>query len=198
MVLAKEQEGKIRGATAEEFIWHKVNYLQEARETGDGEIYDEVLNSVEKLFRAFPKAHQEMLAMKQQLDAVYYREKENIIREADRSRDVINRENYISEQSNDLDWEYRNLYEEAIIDLMQKHNLIPMSRPHYTDMQSSGESKMESQPSQPPQQTPPQPQPHVPQPMQPQQPQQPQPQYQEEKVEPKPKKKPKLSIRRKK
>jgi len=195
MVLAKEQEGKIRGATAEEFIWHKVNYLQEARESGDGAIFDEVMNSVEKLFRAFPKAHQELMAIKQQLDAVYFREKENIIREADRSRDVINRQNYIENESNDLDWEYRNMYEEAIIDVMQKQNLIPMSRPHYTEMQSTHESQMNSQPKPQPQ-VKPQPQPQ----------QQPQPQYQPqytegEKIEPQPKKKkkkPKLSIRRKK
>jgi len=203
------KERELRGSTVEETIWHKIDYLQECRENTWGDKYDQLINSIEKLFRAFPKVREEIGLIKDELDVVFYDEKIKIGEEADRAGDIINREKYIKEEIEELMWEYRNLYEDAIIDTMQKYKLIPMSKPHYTEMKSiiPDETIIESQPQEFQQPTQ--------QPLQFQQPtqdqqqpqfvdnklmfpnQQPQQQNMQFPQQDKPKKKAKLSIRRK-
>ena len=213
----KPRESRIRGATVEEVMWEKINAMQDAREFGDGEQFDEITNSLEKLFRAFPKALNELIEAQEQLEQVLYQEKLRVIAEANQAPDVITREKFIGDESLSLEWEYRNLYEEAILDIMQKHDLIPMSRPHFTDMSTMASKKDDGQKDmkfsqmapQPPQQSPQQVQMPIPH-TQPQQypmpqPQQMQPEQQQEQpqqdvaIPPKPQEKsrPKLSVRRK-
>jgi len=173
--------------TLEEGLYRKFGELQIAREDKSAEMFDEITKSIEVRLIAVPRAYQELMASKEPMLSMLHEEKTKIIQEAEQTMDVINRQKYLNQENYEIEWEFRDVYEEQIMYIMQKYRLVAMTAPSYgllnSDTISSTPEQMSSQL---------QPEPQL-QPEQEQQPEQMHTQHQQKKQTTK---KPHLSIKR--
>jgi len=196
------EQRKEPGKYLEDRLQVKFDDLQIAREDRQADLFDEIAKSIEVLFRAVPQAHEDLQQEKDTLDEDFENELRDIELEASRARDDIHRNAILQNRGYSAQWEYREVYEEILIDVMQKHGLVPMLRsqrhqlstapgtiedmqdfvaPHHVpiNMRQPNEQQQlpiqQQPPQQPPQQQAP-PQPQQMPPMPPQQYQQPPPQ----------------------
>ena len=129
MVLPKERE--MSSETLEEGLYRKFGELQIAREDKSSIMFDEIAKSIEVRLIAVPMAHNELMETKESMLTILYQEKNKISHEAENSIDVINRQKYLSEENYEVEWEFRDIYEEQIMYVMQKYHLIAMTSPMY-------------------------------------------------------------------
>ena len=141
MVVPKEKE--MHSETLEEGLYRKFGELQIAREDKDSTMFDEITKSIEVRLIAVPQAHQELMASKEPMLSILHEEKAKIIREAEQSMDVINRQKYLNQENYEIEWEFRDIYEEKIMSIMQKYRLVAMTAPSYGMLNS--DSRIESE-----------------------------------------------------
>jgi len=134
------EKQKKPGKYLEDRLQVKFDDLQISREDRQAELFDEVAKSIEVLFRGVPKAHEDLIAEKQSLDEDFENELRDIELEASRARDDIHRNAILQSRGYSAQWEYREVYEEIIMDVMQKHGLIPMLRAHRHQLSTSQET----------------------------------------------------------
>jgi len=145
MVIPLEERN--RGPKAlEERLAEKFDYLQIAREEksieGSDVAFDEIAKSIEVLLKAIPEAYQYLIDQKKVLDENFVEERDDIIREANSAKDDISRDFIFTRRMEVAKWDYREIYEEIIMDVMQVFQLVDMKRP-------SSVSVVASQPTEP-------------------------------------------------
>ena len=143
----------------EDRLAQKFDDLQLAREERVPHLFDEIGRSIEVLLRAVPQAYQELAFERQQLDAELEEAIYEIYRQASQAPDPIYRDAIVNNKSSAAEWEYREAYEEIIIDVLQKHGLVTMMRTArsqletpFTQMQYQPEQEFQPQPEPVPQQ----------------------------------------------
>ena len=119
-------EERIEGRTLEDRLAKKFDELQIARENRNGDLFDELSKSIEVLLLGVPDAHKELKQEKEKLDKDLEDELYNIERSASYAKDPIQSQLYKQTKSYDIMWEYREVYEEIIMEVMQKFRLIPL------------------------------------------------------------------------
>lgn len=129
MVLPKERE--MSSETLEEGLYRKFGELQIAREDKSSTMFDEIAKSIEVRLIAVPMAHNELMEIKESMLTILYQEKGKISQESENSIDVINRQKYLNEENYEVEWEFRDIYEEQIMWVMQKYHLVAMTSPMY-------------------------------------------------------------------
>jgi hypothetical protein len=134
MVLPPELERKNQNArTLEQQLTDKFFQLQTAREEryteGSDVMFDEVAKSIETLLRAIPEAFNLLITKRSELDSAFEEERNTIYQEVSRAPDDITKDFLWNQRIGAAKWEYRELYEELIMDVMQTFQLIHMSRP---------------------------------------------------------------------
>lgn len=132
MVLPLEERHK-GPKTLEERLADKFDYLQVAREEksidGSDIAFDEIAKSIEILMKAMPEAYQYLMDQKKVLDDNFIEERDDIVREANAARDGISREVIFGRRMEVAKWDYREIYEEILMDVMQAFQLVDMKRP---------------------------------------------------------------------
>lgn len=129
MVLPKERE--MSSETLEEGLYRKFGELQIAREDKSSTMFDEIAKSIEVRLIAVPMAHEELMRVKESMLSILYQEKAKISHESENSIDVINRQKYLNQENYEVEWEFRDIYEEQIMLVMQKYHLISMTNPMF-------------------------------------------------------------------
>lgn len=129
MVLPKERE--MNSETLEEGLYRKFGELQIAREDKSSVMFDEIAKSIEVRLIAVPMAHQELMGVKESMLTILYQERCKISQKSENSIDVINRQKYLNEENYEVEWEFRDIYEEQIMWVMQKYHLVAMTSPMY-------------------------------------------------------------------
>mgnify|MGYP000144324992 CR=1 FL=1 len=119
-------EEKIEGRTLEDRLAKKFDALQVARENRNGDLFDELSKSIEVLLIGVPDAHRELMREKEKLDKDLEEELYDIERGASYAKDDIQRQLYKQTEGYKVMWEYREVYEEIIMEVMQKFRLIPL------------------------------------------------------------------------
>jgi len=115
---------KIRPITIEDRLAIKFDDLQVAREDRVHDLFDEIVKSIEVLFKALPNAYNELMEEKRKLNIELQKELLALREEANQARDDIDKQKLINEKSYRLHWEYRDIIEEIIMEVMQKNNLV--------------------------------------------------------------------------
>jgi len=128
----------------EDRLAQKFDDLQIAREEGAAGLFDEIAKSIEVLLRAVPTAYNELQQQKQELDQEIEQVFYQIQLDARSAQDKIYRDAIINRKTDQAEWEYREVYEEIIIDILQKHGLISILRNSRSQL-----SNMEEQQHQP-------------------------------------------------
>jgi len=135
----------------EDRLARKFDELQISRENHMPELFDELAKSLEVLMKAVPDAYEELMTEKQKLDKELEKEEQDTMLQAQMSRDEISKEFIISKRMTDAMWEYREIYEEIIIEILQKYDLISI-RKFSSSMMSDYDSEVQMQPYEQPQQ----------------------------------------------
>jgi len=178
MAYPKEQmrEKESVPTTLEGRLASKFDDLQIAREIRNPTAFDELGRSIEVLFKGIPKAYEELMKQKEELDEELEGIFQGIQERAEQASDVVYRDAILKNQSYQAEWIYREAYEELIMETLQKFDLIPIKSPKYASIESTPSTSVMQEPE-------PEEEPEEPEPM-------PKPKQQ-------PQKKPKLSIKRK-
>lgn len=125
MVRPEEEKGLIT-RTLEDRLADKFDALQSARETREPYLFDEIARSIEILLKAIPDAYIQLTAEKNELNTDLSEEMAHIEQKAESAGDQIWRDATLSNESFVAQWEYREAYEEIIIELMQRWKLVPI------------------------------------------------------------------------
>jgi len=123
MVRPEEKEAKNR--TLEDILLEKFEMLQLTRENRNDAVFDEISKSIEILLRAVPDAYGQLMQERREMDLELETELRNVEQKAIRAPDKIASDAILNKESYAVLWEYREVYEEVIIDIMQQHNLMP-------------------------------------------------------------------------
>jgi len=141
--MAYPKESIKESSSLEDRLTRKFDDLQLARETRNHVAFDEISKSIEVLFKAVPKAHKDLMEEKKTLDEDLEEILGAIEEKAVNALDKITQQAIIENEGFSAQWEYRELYEEIIIELLQKYDLIPMKSPSYAEIESIPEEKEE-------------------------------------------------------
>jgi len=125
-------EERLVGRTLEDRLAHKFDDLQLSREDHQADLFDEIAKSIEVLMKAVPRAFQELMEYKEELDKDLDEESRAIEQEASYARDEIQKQAVYQSRGFKAMWDYREVYEEIIMEVMQKYKLIPMRIPAHS------------------------------------------------------------------
>jgi len=153
MVLPTEEKDFI-GKTLEDRLADKFDLLQMSREQRNNIAFDEVARSIEVLLKAIPDAYNLLMIEKNELDKDLDEKLDDIERRADSAGSKIQADAIRSNESFMVQWDYREVYEEVIIELLQQFKLIPIRNPIYGSIESVQEEPIEPI-QEPPVQSPP-------------------------------------------
>jgi len=127
----------------EDRLARKFDDLQIAREIRNPTAFDEIARSIEILFKAIPNVYDNLMEEKQELDNDIMEVFTAIEEKATNALDNISKQAIIQNESYSAEWEYRETYEEIIIELLQKYKLIPMKSPSYATIESKESTAIE-------------------------------------------------------
>jgi len=123
--MAQPEERERTHKTLEDILLSKFETLQLTRESRNDAVFDEIAKSIEILLRAVPDAYQQLMREKDEMDSELEEELYRVKQKANHAKDQIDADSIFNKESYVVLWEYREVYEELIIDIMQQHNLMP-------------------------------------------------------------------------
>jgi len=110
--------------TLENLLMEKFRVLQLCREEGDADVFDSVSQSIEILLKASPYAYADLMKIKQEMQKELEEEYKNIESDANKTQDEIYRKHLIDSRVEEAEWIYRITYEEVLVEIFQKNQLI--------------------------------------------------------------------------
>jgi len=145
---------KEKSITLEDRLLDKFDDLQIAREDGQQGLFDEIVKSIEVLFKGLPPAYNDLMEAKQLLNKELSEEYKKLQQEAMNAKDDIDRQVLLNQKSIKLQWEYRDTYEEIIMEVLQGYILIRFESNLTSEAYNKYEEPevVEEQPQQPQQQ----------------------------------------------
>jgi len=114
------------GRSLEERLSNKFDALQLARENQNEDLFDEISKSILVLIKAVPSVFDELMNRKDELDKELQDTLQSIRREASYAKDEIQRQGFIKYENFKAQWDYRELLEEIIMEVLEAHSLIRM------------------------------------------------------------------------
>jgi len=114
--------------TIEEQIANKFSDLQIAREDKNALYFDEFGKSIEILLKANQRAYQEFNAEKEQMVSDLEQQYQEIKIRMNNAPDSISRQVIGNQGYQEADWIFRETYEELIMDILIKYDLVPSAQ----------------------------------------------------------------------
>ena len=142
-----EEDGRM--FAYENLVMGRIDKMFEAKELGNGVLFDELIDEVEMLFRMVPELKQEYLKVKVELD--------NDIRLAQAQtqalisaiEDPIIRDITTQQKKQTIEWEYRSDILESILTILDTYQMIPFINPPTGELDSEGEMPIFDSPTPP-------------------------------------------------
>ena len=111
--------------TLENRLAYKFDLLQRAREEQDGNMFDSFAQSIEVLLRARKDVYDDLMIIKSRMVENLKQSYAYIDQQARNAPNVITGEAIVKQYTEEVDWQFREDYEEVLIDIMAKYDLIP-------------------------------------------------------------------------
>jgi len=115
---------EISKMTLENLLMEKFRELQLAREAGEPAYFDALSQSIEILLKASPNAYTDLMSIKEEMQKELEQEYTNIQNAASQAQDEIYRKSILETRIEEADWLFRITYEEFLIEIFQKNQLI--------------------------------------------------------------------------
>jgi hypothetical protein len=122
---------KDKSQRIEDRFIEKFDDMMIARENQDSLLFDELVRSIRLLLKLFPTAYQELNDQIADLDKELDKELNKIEIEARQQKDTIDEDAYRNNQSDAVKWQYRDVVEELILDVLYKYGLIGLDKRSY-------------------------------------------------------------------
>jgi len=142
-----EEDGRM--FAYENLVMGRIDKMFEAKELGNGVLFDELIDEVEMLFRMVPELKQEYMKVKVELD--------NDIRLAQAQtqalisaiEDPIIRDITAQQKKQTIEWEYRSDILESILTILDMYQMIPFINPPTGELDDEGEMPIFEPPAPP-------------------------------------------------
>jgi len=162
MARPQPEDERMRGRSIEEKLSEKFDFLQLSREERRDDLFDELVRSIEVLFKAVPDAYNDFIKERSEIEKELSEELNKIEKAASVAHDKINEESIRSEGMYEAMWEYREVLEEIIMELMQKHGLVILQQKTYGEVEPVVEVESVEEPESVPEEYIPEPEPERP------------------------------------
>jgi len=130
------KESMKESTSLEDRLARKFDELQLARETRNHIAFDEIAKSIEVLLKSIPTAHKDLTKQKDELEEDLDSIIQEIENKANNALDQISQEAILNNEGFSAEWDYRETYEEVIMEVLQKYDLIPIRNPAYASIES--------------------------------------------------------------
>jgi len=134
---------EIAQITLENLLMEKFRELQLARETGDAGYFDTVSQSIEVLMKACPVAYNDLMVEKSEMVEELQKEYAEIEKYASTAPDEIYKQHILETRVSEADWLFRITYEELLVEVMQKNQIIGVISPGVPEIMSEEEEPQE-------------------------------------------------------
>jgi len=146
----------------EELLMGRIGRLYEAKEGGNGYLFDEVLDEVEGLFGLIPELHSIYVTKKAEGNADASLALQMLTSQTRAIDDAITRDIVSAQKKATIEWEYRSDMLDLIIIIVNEYQMIPFSSPFTSQMELGElapeedelEEELEEEPPAPPVPTP--------------------------------------------
>lgn len=122
--------------TLEERIAERFDDLQHAREEQDGPSFDALVRTIEVLLMGRPEVYQELMYYKNDLGAALKSRYQEIQKAADNAEDIVQHDAILKKYGKEAEWNFRERYEEIMMQMMTKGNLVVYTNPPRVRIQS--------------------------------------------------------------
>jgi len=130
MVIPVEEKGE-SNRTLEDRLADKFDTLQLAREQRNHQVFDEIVRSIEILFKAIPDLYEQYRTEKDEMDV----DKEALVMEieekASNAPDRISAQYIRNVEGFQVEWDYREALEEYLMELMSNWKLVVTKQEDY-------------------------------------------------------------------
>jgi len=140
-----QEEREIALRMLEDRLADKFDLLQMAREQRNHIVFDEIGRSIEVLLRAIPQAYNSLMEQKEVLDGSLNEQLAEIEERAENAPNKIAADSIRSNEAFQAQWDYREVYEEILIDLMQTFKLVPVRYGVLGEMIAPEEEEIEAE-----------------------------------------------------
>jgi len=121
----REKEVRIR--TVEELLMDRIVKAIEAKDYGDEQVFDEIIESLEMIMKLKPSLYNELMVFKAELIEQTRQVMAQVEELAAGARNQIQRRVFLEGEASSVEWDARKDYFEKIIEIMGNNQLIPMS-----------------------------------------------------------------------
>ena len=141
--MRKHSDDVTFGRSLEERLSNKFDALQMSRERQEDDTFDEISKSIVILTKAVPQVHSELMQRKTELDKELKDTINQIQQEARYARDEIQRQEFLQTERFKAQWDYRELLEEIIMEVLEAHSLIHMLKTPEATLIDDGDDENE-------------------------------------------------------
>jgi len=129
--------------TLEERIAERFDDLQHAREEQDGPSFDALVRTIEVLLMGRPEVYQELMYYKNDLGTALKSRYQEIQKAADNAEDIVQHDAILKKYGQEAEWSFRERYEEIMMQMMTKGNLVVYTNPPRVRIQQQPQSQPE-------------------------------------------------------
>lgn len=120
------REVDVNTATFEQLLMKRIERAIDAKDVGNGPIFDEVIESLEMLLKLRPNIYNELMVFKAQLIEQTTQVMQQVEAFANNARNQIQRKVFYEGEAASVEWDARKDYFDKIIEVMGNNQLIPM------------------------------------------------------------------------
>ena len=121
------REKEIGISTVEELLMDRIVKAIDAKDYGDGPVFDEIIESLEMIMKLKPPLYNELMIFKAELIEQTKQVMGQVEVLAASARNQIQRRIFLEGEASSIEWDARKDYFEKIIEIMGNNQLIPMS-----------------------------------------------------------------------
>lgn len=132
-----EEDGRM--FAYENLVMGRIDKMFEAKELGNGELFDELIDEIEMLFRMVPELRQEYIKVKAELDKDIQMAKTQTKALINAIEDPIIRDITTEQKKQTIEWEYRSDILESILTILDTYQMVPFINPPTGELDDEGE-----------------------------------------------------------
>ena len=120
------REKSVNTVTYEQLLMGRIQKAIEAKDAGDGLIFDEIIESLEMLLKLKPTLYNELMQFKSGLMNEMQHVLQQVEQLASNARNQIQKRVFLEGEVSVIEWDVRKDYFDKIIEIMGNNQLIPM------------------------------------------------------------------------
>lgn len=127
----------VRTRTYEELIMNRITRCFEAMDAGSEEMFDEVTQEIEMLFKLQPELYNALMTQKAEFQNASNQAYQISVQKVEMLSDDLNKDIRRKHDESVIEWSYRKDMLEAVLSILNQYQLIPFTNPVYAEIRTS-------------------------------------------------------------